>query len=132
MSVASWPRLEETSGSESLANSDQLSGSFPSIDPRGTDTLVIPQLFAAGGGQPSTLAGRVQLYSAQSPPFVNAIHNPTAGTASFTGVSNPLVISINIYSANHRIRRAASGSPVGSSIEDRADPFKPIGRVSRP
>jgi hypothetical protein len=79
---------------EPLANTDQLPGSFLSIDPSGTDTLVIPPLFAAGGGQASTLGGMVQMYSAQSPQFLNSIHNPTAATASFTGVSNPLGISI--------------------------------------
>ena len=80
---------------ESLANPDQLPGSFLSIDPNGKNTLVIPPLFAASGGQASTLGGMVQMYSAQSPPFLNSIHNATAATASFTGVSNPLGISIN-------------------------------------
>src|SRR6516164_4553730 len=36
---------------EPKANPDQREGSFLSIDPRGTDTLVIPQAFAAAGGQ---------------------------------------------------------------------------------
>lgn len=35
---------------EPLARADQLPGSFLSIDPRGTDTLVVPPDFAAGGG----------------------------------------------------------------------------------
>lgn len=77
------------------ANPDQLEGSFLSIDPRGTDTLVIPQAFAAAGGQASILGGRVQLYSAQSPAFLNGINTPIAVTAGFTGVSNPLGFSIN-------------------------------------
>jgi hypothetical protein len=35
------------------------------------------------------------MYSAQNAAFLNAIHNPTAATARFTGVSNPLGLSIN-------------------------------------
>jgi hypothetical protein len=80
---------------EPLANADQLPGSFLSIDPRGLDTLMIPPLLAEAGGQASALGGLVQMYSAQNPAFLNSIHNPTAATARFTGVSNPLGISIN-------------------------------------
>ena len=80
---------------EPKANPDQREESFLSIDPRGTDTLVIPEAFAAAGGQASILGGRVQLYSAQSPDFLNGINTPKAVTASFTGVSNPLGFSIN-------------------------------------
>jgi hypothetical protein len=78
-----------------VADADQLEGSFLSIDPRGPVPLVLPPLFAAAGGQASALGGRVQIYSAQSPAFLNAIKNPMAPTARFTGVSNPLGISIN-------------------------------------
>jgi hypothetical protein len=78
-----------------VANPDQRQGSFLSIDPRGTDILVIPRDFAAAGGQVSILGGRVQLYSAQSPAFLNGINTPKAVTAGFTGVSNPLGFSIN-------------------------------------
>jgi hypothetical protein len=78
-----------------LANSGQLPGSFISIDPRGQSPLVIPRQFAATGTQASTLGGFVQMYSAQSALFLNSIHTPLAATASFTGVSNPLGLSIN-------------------------------------
>ena len=80
---------------EPLADPKQLPGSFLSIDPTGTTLLVIPPLFAAGGGQASTLGGFVQMYSAQNPAFLNSINNPLAPTAGFTGVSNPLGMSIN-------------------------------------
>ena len=80
---------------EPLANADQLPGSFLSIDPRGSGILVIPQEFAAAGGQASALGGFVQMYSAQNPAFLNSIHNASAATAGFTGVSNPLGLSIN-------------------------------------
>jgi hypothetical protein len=35
------------------------------------------------------------MYSAQSPAFLNSIHNPSASTANWTGVANPLGLSIN-------------------------------------
>jgi len=54
-----------------VAHSGQLPGSFLSIDPRFPDTLAIPPDFAAAGDQASTLSGRVQLYSARSPAFLN-------------------------------------------------------------
>jgi hypothetical protein len=78
-----------------VADTDQLEGSFLSLDPRGATPLVIPPRFATGGGQASALGGLVQMYSAQSPAFLNSIKNPLAPTAGFTGVSNPLGISIN-------------------------------------
>jgi hypothetical protein len=79
----------------SVAHSGQLPGSFLSIDPRFPDTLSIPPDFAAAGDQASTLFGRVQLYSAQSAAFRNGVNNPSAVTAEFTAVSNPLGLSIN-------------------------------------
>ena len=80
---------------EPSVNPDQLPGSFLSIDPGGAEVLVIPPRFATGGGQASTPDGRVQMYSAQNAAFLNSIHNPLAATAGFTGVSNPLGLSIN-------------------------------------
>jgi len=78
-----------------LANFDQGEGSIVSIDPTGGDVLVIPHHFAADGTQSSTLGGFVQMFSAQSPAFLNSIENPNAVTAGFTGVANPLGLSIN-------------------------------------
>jgi hypothetical protein len=80
---------------EPLSDPNQLPGSFLSIDPTGNSLLVIPPDFAAEGGQVSTLGGFVQMYSAQNPAFLNSINNPLAPTANFTGVSNPLGMSIN-------------------------------------
>src|SRR5262245_5824713 len=70
-------------------------GSFLSIDPRGAEILLIPSDFAAAGGQASVLRGRVQVFSSNSPAFRNGVNNPLAVTAGFTGVSNPLGLSIN-------------------------------------
>src|SRR5262249_35211699 len=80
---------------EPLSDPNQLPGSFLSIDPTGNSLLVIPPDFAAAGGQGSTLGGFVQMYSAQNNAFLNSINNPLAPTANFTGVSNPLGMSIN-------------------------------------
>jgi len=78
-----------------LPDPNEREGSFLSIDPRGAPILAIPSDFAAAGGQASALGGRVQLFSANSPTFLNGVNNPLAVTANFTGVSNPLGISIN-------------------------------------
>jgi len=78
-----------------VANADQLPGSFISIDPSGATPLVIPADFAIAGGQASALGGSVQIYSAQSPAFLNSINTPAAVTADYTGVTNPLGLSIN-------------------------------------
>ena len=78
-----------------LARTDQLPGSFLSIDPTGPGTLVVPADFASAGGQASALGGSVQVFSANNTAFLNSIANPNAVTANFTGASNPLGISMN-------------------------------------
>jgi hypothetical protein len=80
---------------EPVARTDQLPGTFLSIDPRGSEILVIPPDFAAAGGQASALGGLVQMYSAQNTAFLNSINNPQSPTANFTCVTNPLGISLN-------------------------------------
>src|SRR5579872_1300948 len=80
---------------EPVAIVNQSEGSLLSIDPRGSTTLVVPADFASAGGQASALSGMVQMYTAQNSAFLNSIKNPGAATAGFTGVSNPLDLSIN-------------------------------------
>jgi hypothetical protein len=70
-------------------------GSFLSIDPSGPAVLIVPPNFAASGIQASTLAGAVQMFSANSPHWYNSVNNLGANTASYTGVSNPLGLSDN-------------------------------------
>jgi hypothetical protein len=77
------------------ASPGQQAGAILSIDPRGADVLAIPADFAMAGGQASALGGLVQMFSAQNSAFLNSIENPQAVTAGFTGVSNPLALSIN-------------------------------------
>jgi hypothetical protein len=78
-----------------VANPDWERGALLSIDPRGESPLAVPPHFAASGGQASTLGGRVQMFSSQSRAFLNGNNNPQAVTAAFTGVSNPVGLSIN-------------------------------------
>src|SRR5262245_19595296 len=76
------------------AHPDAAEGSILSIDPDGA-TVVVPANFARAGGQASALDGHVQLFTAQSPPFLNSVTSPNAVSASQPSVSNPLGISIN-------------------------------------
>ena len=78
-----------------LANTTQPSGAILSIDPRGTTTIVIPSAFAAVGGQARALGGRVFLFTANSPAFLNRVYNPNAVTSEFPAVTNPTAIAVN-------------------------------------
>jgi mono/diheme cytochrome c family protein len=80
---------------EKRARPQEPGGIVLSIDTSGTDVLVIPGRFAAGGGQAATLTGRVQIFTAQDPAFINGVNTPKAVTAELPPVSNPLGISIN-------------------------------------
>ncbi len=95
-------------------------GSFLSIDPSGPGTLSVPPNFAQSGIQASALGGAVQMFSANSPPWLNGQNNPGANTKSYTGVSNPLGLSNNnafgrIWPANAPFGASGVGS---SSILD--------------
>jgi len=95
-------------------------GSFLSIDPSGRGILSVPSNFAQSGDQSSTLGGAVQMFSANSPHWYNAVNNPGANTANYTGVSNPLGLSNNnkfgrLWPANAPFGDAGVGS---SSILD--------------
>jgi hypothetical protein len=70
-------------------------GSFLSIDPSGPGILKVPPNFAQSGDQASTLGGAVQMFSANSPHWLNSVNNPSAFTVQYTGVSNPLGLSNN-------------------------------------
>src|SRR5712671_1490949 len=70
-----------------LAQKDAAEGAVLSLDPDGP-TLVIPKQFATSGKQARALEGRVQLFTAQSPEFLNSIHAPGAASAAYPSVSN--------------------------------------------
>src|SRR6516225_583679 len=102
-----------------LADGVGSEGSFLSIDPSQSD-LIIKSDFAKSGDQASTLGGAVQKFSANSPHWLNGVNNPSATTASYTGVSNPLGLSNNnafgrIWPANAPFGDTGVGS---SSILD--------------
>src|SRR6516225_4704877 len=102
-----------------LADGVGSEGSFLSIDPSQSDLIIKPE-FAQSGDQASTLDGAVQMFSANSPHWLNGVNNPSATTASYTGVSNPLGLSNNnafgrIWPANAPFGDTGVGS---SSILD--------------
>jgi len=101
-------------------------GSFLSIDPGQPSTLKVPSKFAVSGDQASTLNGAVQMFSANSPHWLNSVNKniTTNGvlpnTAQYAGVSNPLGLSNNngfgrIWPANAPFGDTGVGS---SSILD--------------
>jgi hypothetical protein len=95
-------------------------GSILSIDPSGSGTLVVPGHFDSKGDQEATLGGAVQMFSANSPHWLNGINNPSAFTAQYTGVGNPLGLSNNngfgrVWPANAPFGLHGAGS---SSILD--------------
>jgi hypothetical protein len=95
-------------------------GSFLSIDPNRQRILRVPEEFATSGDQASTLDGAVQMFSANSPHWLNGVNNPAANTAQYTGVSNPLGLSNNnafgrVWPANAPFGDTGAGS---SSILD--------------
>lgn len=81
-------------GAMKAAEAD-LPGSILSIDASAPDTLSVPGEFARVGGQATTANGRIQVYSAQNPAFLNSLTAPGAVTAREVAISNPLDLSIN-------------------------------------
>jgi hypothetical protein len=77
-----------------IARMDQAPGAILSIDLSGGG-VTVPADFANSGGQASALGGRVRLFAANSPPFLNSVFNPTVATANEVSVSLPLGISFN-------------------------------------
>src|SRR5262245_26524238 len=78
-----------------LADPKQAPGSVLSLDTRGVVPIVVPERFAAAGGQAAAADGAVRLYTAQSPEFLNRVHNRDAATAALAAASGPRYISIN-------------------------------------
>jgi hypothetical protein len=103
-----------------LPASGGLRGSLLSIDPSGSATLVVPANFDSNGDQEAALGGAVQMFSANSPHWLNSVNNPNAVTAQYAGVGNPLGLSNNngfgrIWPANSPFGLDGKGS---SSILD--------------
>jgi hypothetical protein len=77
-----------------LARPSEAAGSILSLDVS-HGSVAVPSDFAISGGQASADGGRVILYTAQSPNFLNSINNPNAVTGDRPAVSLPLGISFN-------------------------------------
>jgi hypothetical protein len=97
-----------------------MKGAFLSIDPSGPNTVNVPSGFASDGLQVSALGGAVQIFSANSPNWLNGVNNPVAVTKQYAGVSNPVGLSNNnafgrIWPANSPFGLDGMGS---SSILD--------------
>jgi hypothetical protein len=94
-------------------------GSVLSVDPN-AGKLIVPANFDTRGDQQATLGGAVQMFSANSPHWLNSVNNRNAYTAQYTGVGNPLGLSNNngfgrIWPANSPFGLNGAGS---SSILD--------------
>jgi hypothetical protein len=110
-----------------LPPSGGLQGSLLSIDPSGSGTLVVPRNFDTKGDQEATLGGAVQMFSANSPFWLNSVNNPNAVTAQYAGVGNPLGLSNNngfgrIWPANspfglHKIGSSSILDPTGLPLK---------------
>jgi len=107
-------------------------GAFLSIDPRGANILNVPPDFASSGDQALALGGAVQMFSANSPHWLNGVNNLSAATKNYTGVSNPLGLSNNnafgrIWPANSPFGLDEAGSssildPTGLPLKGRTQP----------
>jgi hypothetical protein len=99
-------------------------GSFLSIDPSG-DTFPVPADFVPkSGGPASTPGGVVQIFSANNSYWLNSVNNPSAATASYTGVSNPLGLSNN----NAFGRLWPANAPFGDTGVGSSSILDPTGR----
>lgn len=108
-----------------LAREGEAPGAILSIDIRG-EAFEVPAQFATSGGQAAALDGRVQIYTANSPAFVNGIKNPHAVTRELPAVSLPLGISINNGFGRPWFANAPLGStgPGTITVEDaNGEPF---------
>jgi hypothetical protein len=103
------------------ARAEQPDGAVLSVDPRGDAPILLPPAFAAGGGQASALAGRVMLFTANSPAFLNRVYNPGAVTADYPPVTNPTAISLNNAFGRIWITSMPVG-PKGTGVHSVLDP----------
>ena len=92
-------------------------GSVISIDP-GVGPIDVPAQFARAGGQLSALNGALQMYAAQSQPFLNSVKEPQAVTSDLPSASLPTGITSrgrskenSRYSQCAQLAISASSSP---------------------
>jgi hypothetical protein len=98
-----------------LARPSEAPGSILSVNVSG-GPVTIPPDFATGGGQISAAGGKVILYTAQSPAFLNGLNNPAAATNDRPAVSLPRSISFNNGFGRPWFANAPSGSAGDGTI----------------
>lgn len=96
-------------------------GAVLSIDPNGAQPLIVPPLFAVAGGQARAAGGALQLYTAQSLPFLNRRYNSRAFSATHAAAAGPRYLSINNAFGRPWIANAPSGL-VGAGTVTVVDP----------
>ena len=116
-----WTRLFVASSSNfgaPLARQLEAPGAILSLDVSGgaDDPVAVPADFATGGGQATAVGGKVILYSAQSPGFINSVKNPNASTSDLPSVSLPLGISFNNGFGRPWFANAPNGSDDAGTI----------------
>lgn len=79
----------------SKGNAAHAVGAVLSIDPNTAQPIIVPPRFAAAGAQARAAGGALQLYTAQSLPFLNTRYNAGARTAVHAAVAGPRYLSIN-------------------------------------
>jgi len=101
-----------------LARPLEAPGAILSINVSGgaESPVAVPADFASGGGQASAAGGKVILYTAQSPPFINGVRNPGAVTNALPSVSLPLGISFNNGFGRPWFANAPNGSSADGTI----------------
>ena len=101
-----------------LARQQEAPGAILSLDVSGgaEHPVAVPVGFATGGGQATAVGGKVILYSAQSPAFINSVKNPNASTRDLPSVSLPLGISFNNGFGRPWFANAPNGSDDAGTI----------------
>jgi hypothetical protein len=101
-----------------LARPAEAPGAILSLDVSGgaDNPVVVPPDFATAGGQATAASGKVILYTAQSPAFINGVKNTGAATKDLPSVSLPLGISFNNGFGRPWFANAPSGSDGAGTI----------------
>jgi hypothetical protein len=107
-----------------IGHSNESAGAILSLDPHGDKPIQVPPEFAFSGAQATAVDGRVMLFTANSPSFMNRIYNPSASTADLPAVSNPTAVSIN----NAFGRVWITGEPFGAKGAGMHSVIDPDGR----
>lgn len=104
-----------------LGRADWSPGAVLSLATDARAALEVPPDLGASEGQASARSGAVQLYTAQSPAFLNRV-DPQAPTAGMPAVSNPLGISNNNAFGRPWVANSPGSGAEGIGAETVLDP----------